>query len=257
MTGTRRKLARLFNERKGKNIILPFDHGASEGMIAGLETVPALLGAVEDLPVDGVILNKGMARSWVPDIGLDIKVIIQLSAGTRHGLPTYNQSLVCSVAEALRLGADAVSVHINIGNELEDRMLQDFGQVTEEAHQLGVPVLAVIYARGGQIVNESDPSLVAHCIRLGGELGADIVCTPYADNIEQFSRAVAASPVPVLVAGGPLLNSHSERNWKAFRTMITQAMQTGISGIVPGRNIFQHPQPRRALEEICALVHGV
>jgi fructose-bisphosphate aldolase, class I len=105
---------------------------------------------VQHLPTQGVILHKGMVMAHAGDIRLDQSLIVHLSAGTRHGLPSYNKALVCSVQEALRLGADMVSMHINIGNDLEDRMLSDLGACVEEAHQLGLPLLAMIYARGGR-----------------------------------------------------------------------------------------------------------
>jgi class I fructose-bisphosphate aldolase len=181
-----------------------------------------------------------------------VLLTLQLSAGTRHGLPSYNKSIVCSVAEALRLGADAVAVHVNIGNDLEDRMLADFGMVTDEAHGLGLPVMAVIYARGGQIVNELDPSLVAHCIRLGGELGADLVCTPYSAEPQSFSQAVASCPAPVLAAGGPGMD-----DYEGFLAMAREALELGVAGICAGRNVFQQPDPVQALARLVDVVHGV
>jgi len=246
-----RRLGRLFHPQSAKSVILALDHGASEGLIPGLAEIPLLMEGMKHLPVQGVMLNKGLARASVGNLSLNTNVFVHLSAGTKHGLPTYNQSIVCSVTEALRLGADALSVHLNIGNDLEDRMLQDFGMVTDEAHGLGIPVMAVIYARGGQIVNELDPSLITHCIRLGGELGADVVCVPYSGDQRSFALGVACCPVPVLIAGGPVQTS-----WKATKAMISEALEAGASGVAMGRPIFQHKDPLRALAEVCQLVHG-
>ncbi len=251
MIGTMRRLGRLFDPKSAKSLILAMDHGASEGMIPGITEFPTLLGGIATLPVQGVVLNKGLARASVGGIDLGKQVVIQLSAGTKHGLPTYNQSLVCSLNEALRLGADAVSLHVNIGNDLEDRMLTDFGMITDEAHAIGIPVMAVIYARGGQIVNELDPSLIAHCIRLGGELGADLVCVPYSGERERFALAVATCPVPVLLAGGP-----GQPHWESFKKNLAEGIEAGAAGAVIGRNIFQHKDPLSALAEICTIIHG-
>lgn len=251
MIGTMRRLGRLFNPRSAKAVVLAMDHGASEGMAPGLAQLPLILSGLRDLPVQGVVLNKGMARATVGGIDLAKNVIVNLSAGTKHGLPTYNQSIVCTVNEALRLGADAVSVHLNIGNDLEDRMLQDFGMVTDEAHAVGLPVMATIFARGGQIVNELDPALIAHCIRLGGELGADVVCVPYSGDPQSFALAVESCPVPVLAAGGP-----SQPGWEAFKAMASEVLRAGASGVCIGRNIFQHSEPLKALADICELVHA-
>ncbi len=251
MIGALRKLQRFFRPDTQRSLILPLDHGASDGLITGLEHAPKLLEELTGDKVQGVVLNKGMARAYASGIEPEVNVVVQLSGGTKHGLPTYNKSIVCSIPEALRLGADAVSVQVNIGNDLEDRMLTDCGMVVDEAHQAGLPVMAVIYARGGQIVNEYDPSLIAHSIRLGAEMGADLVCTPYSGEASSFAASVAACPMPVLVTGGP-----RRPDFETFCSHMTEALDCGASGLSVGRNIFQHPDPAKALQIIGALVHG-
>lgn len=251
MIGCKRKLPRFFNSQSSRGLILALDHGVNSGLLQGLENVPALLENVREKRIQGLVLNKGLARAYGEKVPHELGLALQLSAGTRHGLPTYNRSIVCSVPEALRLGADAVSVHVNIGNDLEDRMLADFGMITDEAHQAGLPVLAVIYAQGGHIVNELDPSLIAHCVRLGGELGADLVSVLYPGESESFARAVAACPAPVFVAGGP-----SQPHRQAFLQMIAAALECGAAGVLAGRNVFQDPEPEKTLQALAEVVHG-
>ncbi len=230
-------------------MLLPLDHGVSEGLLQGLQDMPSLLEGLDPALVQGVILHKGMAAALAQHIDPRINLIVHLSAGTRHSIPPYTKVLVCSVQEAVRLGADAVSIHVNLGNDCEDRMLVDLGMVTDEAHLLGIPVLAMIYARGGQIVNELDPTLVAHSIRLGGEIGADLVKVPYSGDPETFAKAVKACPVPVLVAGGP-----RKDNFEDFMNMVEEAMNCGAQGVSIGRNIFQHNDPATALKKLAAVV---
>lgn len=251
MIGCRRRMRRFFDTQSKRALILALDHGVSSGMIHGIEDIPGLIGNAHDFGVQGIVLNKGLARAYGDTAPHTVNLVVQLSGGTRHGLPTYNKSIVCSVQEALRLGADAVAVHVNIGNDLEDRMLTDFGLATDEAHQAGLPVFVVIYARGGQIVNELDPSLIAHCVRLGGELGADLVSVLYSGDTESFSRAVKACPAPVLVAGGP-----SQPTLESFLNMMRTALECGAAGVLAGRNIFQHPEPHKALRGLEQIVHG-
>ncbi len=247
--GIGRRMKRFFVN--DKTVLVPLDHGVYEGLIVGLENMPRLLGQIAAAGVQGVVLHKGMARAYLPFLPPELGLIVHLSAGTRHAIPSYSRSLVCSVPEALRLGADAVSVHVNIGNDLEDRMLADFGAITEEAHSYGLPVLAMIYARGGQIVNELDSALVTHCIRLGVELGADMIKVAYGSEISGFERAVSASPVPVILAGGG-----KSENFSAFLQLMQKGLNAGASGVSLGRNIFQHENPAKALKEIVNLVHG-
>jgi len=250
MIGCLRNMQRFFEPVSGRCVLLALDHGVGEGMMPNASPLPELLKLAQEKRIQGVLLNKGMARAYGERIGPGTGLVVQLSAGTRHGLPPYSKSVVCAVPEALRLGADAVSLHINIGNDLEDRMLADLGLAIDEAHQLGLPVLALIGARGGQIVNERDPSLIAHCIRLGAELGADIIGVPYSGQPDSFTAAVASSPSPVLVTGGPSADTAS------FLNTMRQALEAGASGVCIGRNITQSPRPAKALTELLALVHG-
>ncbi|CCO23501.1 class I fructose-bisphosphate aldolase [Maridesulfovibrio hydrothermalis] len=250
MNGTNRRMKRLFDKDSGNALILALDHGANDGMIEGLGNIQSILEALPASGVQGVILNKGLAKHYGSLVPPEINLIIQLNAGTRHGSPSYNKNLVCSIPEALRLGADAVSMHVNIGNEFEDRMLVDLGDVTNEAHQLGIPVLATVIARGSHIVNEHDSTLVAHCIRIGAELGPDIVAVPFPNNGDAFGKAVAASPVPVLVTGGPL-----GQTLEGALSNTLGGLESGCKGCCIGRNIFQTENPIESMEKFAEIAH--
>ena len=251
MQGSDRALARLFHPETGRAVIAPLDHGVSEGMLAGIEDLPRLLEMAAALPVQGIMLNKGALRAHLPELPLSVLAVGQLSGGTRHCLPPYARSLMCSVAEALRLGADMVAVQVNIANELEDRMLADMGAVVDEAHALGTPVFVSICPKGERVVNEMDPTLINHCIRLGDELGADVTGVPYSGDARSFSRAVAASSVPVLVTGGP-----TKADFKGFAGMLEDAMAAGAAGTALGRGVLTQPNPLEALRRVVAIVHG-
>ncbi|WP_428562519.1 MAG: class I fructose-bisphosphate aldolase [Solidesulfovibrio sp. DCME] len=251
MHGSDRKLARLFHPRTGRTVIAPLDHGVMEGMLSGLEELPRLLEMVASFPIQGVVLNKGALRVHLAEVPLYAAAVAQLSGGTRHCLPPYAKSLMCGAAEALRLGADMVAVMVNIANELEDRMLADLGAIVDEAHGLGVPVLAIIAPKGERVVNENDPTLINHCIRLGAELGADMTGVPYSGDARSFSRAVAASTAPVVVTGGP-----SRADFRSFAGMVADALAAGAAGTCIGRNVLAHPNPREAMRRIVEMVHG-
>lgn len=248
--GVYRRLGRLFHPGSGRTVIMPLDHGVGEGMLPGLEGVGRLLELSFERDIQGVVLNKGPARAYGAAVPLGASLVVQLSGGTKHAIPPYGRTLVCSVGEALRLGADAVSVQINIGNDQEERMLADFGQAAEEARLAGLPMLAVIAPRGGQIVNELDPSLISHCIRLGSELGADLTGVPYSGDPASFAEAVEASDSPVLVTGGP-----GRADQARFLQAMDEALRCGAAGMCVGRSIFQSPDPGALLDQLLDLVH--
>ena len=71
--------------------------------------------------------------------------------------------------EAIALGADAVSIHINLGAPNESRMLEAAGQVSKDCTRWGMPLLIMAYARGTGI-DGSSPDAVSHCVRAAEEL---------------------------------------------------------------------------------------
>ena len=49
--------------------------------------------------------------------------------------------------------------------------------------------------------------VVKHAARIGAELGADIIKTNYTGSPETFKEVVDGCPVPVIIAGGPKVES--------------------------------------------------
>jgi class I fructose-bisphosphate aldolase len=154
------------------------------------------------------------------------------------------------VEEAIKLGADAVSIHVNIGNGSEKEMLSDLGLVCRHARDWGMPVLAMMYPRGEKIKNEYDAAVIKHVARLGAELGADIIKVSYTGSVESFREVVRGCPVPVVIAGGPKMNSDRE-----ILEMVKDSIEAGGAGVSIGRNIFQHRDPARMVGAISLIVH--
>jgi len=130
-------------------------------------------------------------------------------------------------------------------------MLSDFGAMADEAHQAGLPVLAIIAPRGGHIVNELDPNLLSHCVRLGSELGADMTGAPYGGDPAMFALAVESSDVPVLVTGGPGRGDHGR-----FAAAMEEALLCGAAGFCVGRNVCQSRDPAATLGSLIELAHA-
>jgi len=154
------------------------------------------------------------------------------------------------VEEAIKLGADAVSIHINIGNGGEKEMLKDFGHVSYEARTWGLPLLAMIYPRGEKIKDEFDVNVIKHAARIGDEMGADLVKVSYTGSVASFKEVTSGCSVPVVIAGGPKMNSDRD-----ILEMVRGSKDAGGAGVSIGRNVFQHRDPRCMVEAICSIVH--
>jgi class I fructose-bisphosphate aldolase len=244
------RLERILNRETGRTVIVPMDHGVTVGPIEGLIDMKTAVNNVAMGGANAIVIHKGLVTTGHRRRGRDVGLIVHLSASTSLSPFPNAKTLVCTVEEAIKLGADAVSVHINIGNGTEREMLADFGQVAREARDWGMPLLAMIYPRGEKIKNEYDPQVLKHAARLGAEIGADIVKVSYTGAVDTFREVVEGCPVPVVIAGGPKMNSDRE-----ILEMVRGAIEAGGAGVSIGRNVFQHRNPTRMVGAISLLVH--
>jgi fructose-bisphosphate aldolase/2-amino-3,7-dideoxy-D-threo-hept-6-ulosonate synthase len=244
--GKKRRLARIFRE-DGKTVIVPMDHGVTIGPIKGLANMQETINKLLKGEADAFVVHKGIAKNV--DVG-KAGLIVHLSGITKLGLDPDNKVQVCTVEEALRIGADAVSVHINVGAKEEAKMLEKLGKVADDCDRYGMPLLAMMYPRGPKIQNEHDADLVAHAARLGSELGADIIKTNYTGNIETFKMVAQSCLVPVIIAGGLQADSVQD-----VLQMVKGSLNAGGVGVSIGRNVFQHENPALIVEALCSIVH--
>ena len=245
------RMERIFNRNTGRTIIVPMDHGVTVGPIAGLVDFKMTVNKVANGGANAVLMHKGLPRCTHRGYGKDIGLIIHLSASTALSESPNAKRLVATVEDALRLGADGISVHINLGDADEGRMLEDLGRVCSLASGWGMPVLAMMYARGPKVKNPYDPSTIAHCARVAQELGADVIKIPYSGDPAGFHEAIRGIDVPVLIAGGEKMDSTEE-----LFQMVHDSLQAGGAGLSVGRNVFQHEDPERLVRALHGLVHG-
>jgi len=229
--------------------MIPIDHGTSMGPLRGLEDVAALANAVAAGGANALALHKGLVRFAGPELGTRLACVIHLSASTNLSPKPNLKVPVGEVREAIALGADAISIHVNIGGEDEERMLADFGTVATACNEFGFPLLAMTYPRGQNVKNAYDVEVVKHCARLSAELGADLVKTNYTGDPNSFREVVRSCPIPVLIAGGPKIDSD-----RKLLEMIEGAVQAGAGGVSIGRNVFQHPDVEGITRAIAQIV---
>jgi class I fructose-bisphosphate aldolase len=250
MLGKAVRLERIFDRNTGRTIVVPMDHGVTVGPIFGLVNLRETVNQCAEGGANAVLMHKGLPRCTHRGSGKDVGLIVHLSASTSLSPYPNTKILVGSVEDAIRLGADGVSVHVNLGDENERYMLESLGQVGSTAAGWGMPLLAMVYARGPKVKDEYDPEVVAHCARVGEELGADVVKVPYTGDIKSFSRVVDSCCIPVVIAGGPRLDSDAD-----LLRMVHDSIQAGGAGLSVGRNVFQHADTPRLLKALAYIVH--
>lgn len=243
------RMERIMDRNTGKTILVPLDHGVSVGPIEGIIDIKESVDRVAAGGANAIIEHKGVVGAGHRKKGADIGLVIHLSASTSLSPYPHSKTLVCSVEEALKLGADAVSIHVNIGDSQEKEMLQDFGRVAYEARTWGMPLLAMVYPRGEKIKDEFDVSVVKHAARVGSEMGADIVKVSYTGSPESFREVVEGSTIPVVIAGGAKMDSDRD-----ILEMVRGAMDAGGAGVSIGRNVFQHKDPTKIVKAMGAII---
>ncbi len=244
-TGISARLDRISTD--GRYLNVPMDHGITIGATDGLRDIESTIDAVTAAGADSVLTQKGLAGRVHPHRN-GAGYVIHLNASTALGPDANDKRVTGTVREAVRAGADAVSVHVNVGSDSEPEQLEDLAQVTADAGGLGVPVLAMTYARGPG-VDEHDADSLAHAVRIGEEAGADIMKTAYSGDADSFERVVAATGRPVIAAGG------SPRSDREMFRQVRGALDAGAAGVSMGRSVFQHEAPGAMTAAVSALVH--
>jgi len=250
MIGKKIRMERIINRDSGRTVIVPMDHGVTVGPIPGLEDMVDTVSKVVDGGANAILMHKGIVRAGHRGTGRDIGLILHLSGGTSLSPDPNAKELVCTVEEAVKLGADAVSIHINLGAETDNQMLRQFGQVSEKCLEWQMPLIAMMYTRGPKINNEYDLENTKHAARAGAELGADIVKVVYTGTPEGFAEVVNGCPVPVVIAGGEKMESDED----IFR-MVEGALAAGAAGLSIGRNAFQHRNVQKIICTLSKMVH--
>ncbi|WP_422749676.1 2-amino-3,7-dideoxy-D-threo-hept-6-ulosonate synthase [Mycobacterium sp. WMMD1722] len=250
-TGTRIRLSRIFHPGSGRALVVPMDHSVTVGPLGAGDHADRTAALLADAGTDAVVVHKGRARTIDPGRFAEMALIVHISAGTDLALDRTSKVLVGSVEECLRLGADAVSVHVNVGSPTEARQLADLGAVAAECETLGVPLLAMMYARGPEMGSRTEiVETLCHLGAIATDLGADIVKLDYAGSVTAMNRVADSCPLPVLVAGGPTLGCDDDA--VAFGREVAESRVAGLSF---GRLIFDSDDPHRVASELGRQLH--
>ncbi len=247
----RLRVERLYRHHDDLLLVVPLDHSVTDGPITARTGLNHLVGQLAHSGVDAVVLHKGSLRHVDHRWFAGMSLIVHLSASTVRAPDPDAKYLVASVEEALRLGADAVSVHVNLGSRDEMRQIQDLAAVSEACDLWRMPLLAMMYPRGPSVENPQDPVLVAHAATLAADLGADLVKTVHPGSLADLAEITRSCPIPFVVAGGARKSTTDE-----LLSYVENMLSYGAAGVAMGRNIFQASDPGATARQVAAVVHG-
>ncbi|WP_122089425.1 2-amino-3,7-dideoxy-D-threo-hept-6-ulosonate synthase [Halalkalicoccus subterraneus] len=230
-----------------KYLIVPMDHGITMGAVKGLKDIEGTIDAVTRGGADCVLTQKGIASRVHPNTN-GAGYVVHVNGSTTIGPDENDKRVTCTIEEAIRAGADAVSFHINVGSDYEPEQIEGLAELSGKAERFGIPVLAMAYARGPGI-DSADPEALGHAVRLAEELGADVVKTGYSGDAESFQHVIESTRLPVVIAGGA--RGTDEDTLEKVRG----AVDAGGAGISMGRSIFQHDDPEAITRAVSTIIH--
>ncbi len=242
--GMKNRLSSIIRPVTGRSLILPIDHGYFLGPTRKLEEP---WGTVEPLLpyCDALMLTRGILRSSM-NPSINTPIVLRVSGGSSIlSEDLSNETITTSVVEAVRMNASAVSLSIFVGSPHEHQSLSNLAALVDECEDFGIPVLAVTAV--GRELEKRDARYLALCCRIAAELGARFVKTYYCEG---FEKVVEGCPVPVLIAGGPKMDTELD----ALQTTY-DALQGGAVGVIMGRNIWQNDHAVAMVRAVRSVIH--
>ena len=240
--GMKNRLARVFNPKTGKTVMLAFDHGYIMGPTSGIERMDLAIPPL--IPhVDCLMCTRGALKTCIPP-EVNKPVVLRSSAGATILKELSNEVIGVSLEDALRFNAAAVTCQCYVGGPFEKESLANLCQLVNEGNRYGVPTLGVT-AVGRELVR--DARYLGLAGRVIAELGAHFNKTYYCEP--GFDEVVAGTPIPVVIAGGKKL-PEAEALAMAYK-----AIDQGAVGVDMGRNIFLAESPVAMAQAIRAVVH--
>jgi putative autoinducer-2 (AI-2) aldolase len=240
--GMKNRLARIFNPKSGRTVMLAIDHGYFQGPTTGLERID-----INILPLvpyaDTLMLTRGILRSIVPP-SASKSIVLRVSGGTSILKELSNEQIAVDIEDSIRLNVCAMAVQVFIGGEYEKESIINMTKMVDIGTRYGIPTLAVT-AVGKEMARDARYFRLA--TRICAELGAHYIKTYYID--EGFETVTSSCPVPIVMAGGKKIPELDAL------TMAYNAVQQGASGVDMGRNIFQSKSPVAMLQAVAAVVH--
>ncbi len=260
------RLQRLFNPRSGRCFDVAVDHGFfnQPGFIDGIENMPQTVRTLVDAAPDAIQLTPGMARHLQEIPGRNKpSLVLRTDVANIYGktLPENRRfSLMIEEAALQAVRYDAACLCVNLfqvpgAPEVHAECVQNILRVKPQADYYGVPMMIepLVFrpaAEGGGYTVNGDATAIKHLVRQAVELGADIIKADPTDELGLYHQIIeVASGVPVLVRGGSRVSD--EVILKRTQTLLEQ----GAAGIVYGRNVIQHPNPKGITRALMAMVH--
>ncbi len=239
-----------------KALVVAMDHGMIYGLTPGLEDPGRVIDTAVEAGADAILVNIGVVKRYRERLIGHIPTILRLDGGPtiyREEWLAYTEySLLHSVEDALFLGVDAVVVMAFVGSTVELETFRIVSKVAGECMQARLPLIVEALPHPDELIPaRRSVETIASAARVAFEHGADFVKTYYAGSPQEFGQVVNGCPVPILVAGGPKMDTDEDA-----LQVVHNAMQAGAAGAAFGRNIWQSKNMAGTIKALQHIIHN-
>jgi fructose-bisphosphate aldolase, class I len=259
------RLNRLFNPQSNRCFDVAVDHGFfnQPGFLMGIEDMRTVVKTLVNAAPDAIQLTLGMARHLQEIPGrFKPSLVLRTDVANIYGkeLPSSRFSLMIEETMLQAVRYDAACVCVNLfqipgAPEVHAQCVENILRLKPQADYYGMPMMIepLVFQpnekAGGYMVN-GDETAITYLVRQAVELGADIVKADPTDDVSRYHKVIeAASGIPVLVRGGGRVSD------REILERTQGLLAQGAAGIVYGRNVIQHPNPKGITQALMAMVH--
>ena len=254
MLGKAVRMSRLVNPKSNKMMAITVDHAISRGIapMTGLHSIQDTIDKIILGKPDAMTMTKGIAEHCMwQHAG---KVSILLKASNYSPVAPTKDTIFGSVDEAIRMGADAISMGAMTLGDFQGEQFEAIGKFSEECMAKGMPLIGHVYPKGESVPVDQRASWenIAYCVRSACELGMDIVKTTSTGDPDSMAKALSCVPSSfrVVIQGGDACKTLDD-----YLVMTREAMDCGVGGVTMGRFVWDYKDVTALVIALRYIIH--
>ena len=254
MLGKKVRMSRLVNAKSNKMMAITVDHAISRGIapMTGLHQIQNTIDKIILGRPDAMTMTKGIAEHCMWDHAGQVAMLMKVS---NYSPVAPTKDTVCgSVDEAIRMGADAVSMGAMTLGDFQGEQFEIIGKYSEECMAKGMPLIGHVYPKGESVPADKRTAWenIAYCVRSACELGMDIVKTTYTGDPDSMAKVVSCVPSSfrVVIQGGDACKTLDD-----YLQMTRDAMDCGVGGVTMGRFVWDYKDVTALVIALRYLIH--
>ena len=245
---------RILDPVSNKMMAITVDHATSRGIapMTGIQDVQSAIDKIILGKPDAMTMTKGIAERCMYQHAGKVSILMKIS--NYSPVAPTKDTIFGTVDEAIRMGADAVSMGCMTLGNFQGEQFEAIGRVAEECMRKGMPLIGHVYPKGESVPADKRTAWenIAYCVRSACELGMDIVKTTYTGDPDSMAKAIACVPSSfrVVIQGGDSCKTLDD-----YLEMTREAMDCGVGGVTMGRFVWDYKDVTALVIALRYMIH--